>query len=662
MLTTGESIRVQLLGPIRVWRDGTEVPLGPPKQRAVLGLLASRVGDVVGIERIIDAVWGSDIPQTAANGVHTYVAGLRRALEPGRSRRGDSSVLASASGGYCLRIDPDAVDVTRFTRSHAQARKAHAERDAQRAVGLYEEALTLWHGEAYSSVPGPFAAMERARLQDLRLTAVEEWASDMLEEGRHAETVADLSAAVMEEPLREKLRWLLMLTLYRCDRQAHALAVYTKTRDLLNRELGIEPGAELRNLHQEILLGSPSPKAAARREPPTAPGGEGDLADGALGDTPRPAQLPPLARGFVGRAAELAELERTLGDDDGRHNASTRVAVVDGLAGVGKTAFSLELAYRLRDRFPDGQLFVDLCGTGLQEKPLSALEALAQLLRSLGVDEARIPDDLAGRGALYRSLLHGRRMLVVLDDALSANQLRPLMPSGSSCVLATSRQRLSGLAIRDGAHLLHIGPLSDGESADLITYLGGHRFHGERTAVMRLAAICGGVPLALRSAVEGMLATRDVPPLAMVERYADERVLLDRLTVKGDAAASLRAMFETSYQALPAPAARMFRYLGLHSESPITVHLAATLVGTSHAMARQLLDVLVDNHMLEEASRGHYRFHGLMGLYAAECAQREPLANRESALNSLIEQGWGFVPHQAPAPLQENCLPHATTH
>ncbi|MGW1893511.1 BTAD domain-containing putative transcriptional regulator [Streptomyces sp. NPDC002004] len=658
MLTTGDCIRIQLLGPIRAWRDGREVVLGPPKQRAVLALLASRAGDVVGIEHIIDAVWGSDIPRTAANGVHTYVAGLRRVLEPGRSRRGTSSVLASAAGGYCLRVSPDAVDVRRFAQRHAQARRARAESDTRAALEQYEDALALWHGEPFAGIPGPFAAVERTRLQDLRMTAVEEWASDMLEAGRHGEVVADLSAAVAEEPLREKLRWLLMLALYRCDRQAHALAVYTETRRLLNRELGIEPGAELRNLHQEILAGR-AVAAGRDRTPVPAPAPAGDLAEIALADTPLPAQLPPLARGFVGRREELAQLERVLTEEGSRLSASTRVAVVDGLAGVGKTAVALELAHRMRDRFPDGQLFVDLGGTGLQGSPLTAAEALAQLLRSLGVDDARIPDDPAGRVSLYRSLLHGRRMLLVLDDAISAEQLRPLIPRGASSVLATSRQRLTGLAIRDGAHLIRVGPLSDPESAELLTYLGGERLREEKAVMMRLARICGGLPLALRSAVEGLIAARDVPPTAAVERYVDKRGLLDRLTVEGDAAANLRTVFEASYQALPTDAARMFRYLGLYSGSPITVHEAATLAGTSRATARHLLDLLVNSHLLDRVSRHHYRFHGLIGIYAAECAQREPKNNRDLAVIRMLGREQGFVPRRTAA-LEDNRVAHVT--
>jgi DNA-binding SARP family transcriptional activator len=653
MLTTGECLSVQLLGPVRAWRGGKEVVLGPPKQRAVLALLAGRVGDVVGIEHIIDAVWGSDIPQTAANGVHTYVAGLRRVLDPGRSRRGSNSVLVSAAGGYCLRVSPDAVDLTRFTQCHAQARRAHADGDVEGALRLYQNALALWHGEAFGGIPGPRAAMERTRLQDLRMTVIEEWASDMLRAGRQGEVVADLSAAVAEEPLREKLRWLLMLALYRCNRQAHALAVYTETQRLLKHELGIEPGAELSGLHQDILAGR---EVAACRDQSRARAG--DLRSTVSPDTLRPAQLPPLARGFVGRTAEMRALESVLTESGSPSNAGTAVAVVDGLAGVGKTAVALQLAHRLAGRFPDGQLFVDLGGTGLQAEPLTASDALAQLLRSLGIDDARMPGDLAGRVSLYRSLLYGRRMLVVLDDALSAEQVRPLIPGSPSSVLATSRQRLTGLAIRDGAHLIKLGPLSERESAELLTYLAGDRLREEKTAMMHLAHICEGLPLALRSAVEGLVAARDASATAAVERYTDKRVLLDHLTVEDDAAANLRTVFEASYRALPVEAARMFRYLGMYPAGPVTVHQAASMAGTSLETAERLLDVLVNSHLMDRVSRNCYRFHGLIGLYAAECAEREAEDHRDVALIRPGRWERGFVP--CPTVALEERPPHVT--
>lgn len=560
MATAGASLRIHLLGPVRAWRNGVEVALGPPKQRAVLALLASRAGDVVGVENIADAVWGSAVPQTASNGVHTYVAGLRRALDPGRGRRAASAVLSSQSGGYCLHVDPANVDATLFVQHLGQARKARSEARVDATLQWYDKALSLWQGEALHSVPGPFAVLERDRLRDLRLTAVEEWAVDMLTVGRHAELVTELTGAIAEEPLREKLRWLLIVALYRGGRQAHALRVYEDTRELLRRDLGIEPGADLRRLYQQILSGRPEPRYGGVDTGPGLLASRQAMFQG----TPKPAQLPPMARGFVGRAAQLAWLEGVItGESSG--GATTPVAVVDGPAGVGKSAFILRLAYRLADRFPDGQLYVDLRGTGPQGRTVSAADALGQLLGSLGVDAARMPPGLAARTTLYRSLLHGQKMLVVLDDAYSPDQLRPLIPRGSSCVLATSRQRFSGLAARDGAHLLTIGPLCDPESAHLLRELSGGRLHGHNAATARLVAQCGGLPLALRIVAERLAAHPDVPLDALIELDAAERGRLDRCTVKGDAAASMRSAFDASYEALPADAAGMCRQLGRYN-------------------------------------------------------------------------------------------------
>ncbi|MEV8528840.1 BTAD domain-containing putative transcriptional regulator [Streptomyces sp. NPDC052000] len=651
MATAGAPLRIQLLGPVRTWRNGVEVALGPPKQRAVLGLLASRAGDVVGVENVVDAVWGSVAPQTAANGVHTYVAGLRRALEPGRGRRAAGAVLSSESGGYCLRLDPAAVDATLFARRLGEARTSRGETTTEATLRLYEKTLSCWQGEALHAVPGPFAVMERARLRDLRLTAVEEWAVDMLAVGRHAELVTELTSAVAEEPLRERLRWLLIVALYRGGRQAHALRLYEETRELLRRELGIEPGVDLRHLYQQILSGRPEPRSPGADPAPVLLAGR----HARLQAAPKPVQLPSLARGFVGRTKELAWLEDVVSGESARGGASTPVAVVDGPAGVGKSAFVLQLAHRLIDRFPDGQLYVDLRGTGPEGRTVSAADALGQLLGSLGVDDARMPAGLAARATLYRSLLHGQKMLVVLDDAYSPDQLRPLIPRGSSCVLATSRQRFSGLAARDGAHLVTIGPLGENESAQLLAELSGGRLHGQRAATARLVAQCGGLPLALRIVAERLAANPGVPLSALVEPYAAERGRLDQLMVKDDASASVRGVFDASYQALPADAARMFRHLGLY-DGPLTVEIAATLAGTDRTTARRLLSVLAANHLLEEGPGHQYRFHCLIGIYAAECAEHEPPARREEALarlRRLVAEPPGSAPVVASATAAE---------
>ncbi|MGW0465278.1 BTAD domain-containing putative transcriptional regulator [Streptomyces sp. NPDC003027] len=638
MTGTGAPLRIQLLGPIRAWRHGEEVALGSPKQRAVLSLLATRAGEVVSGETITSALWGSDTPQTAVNGVHTYVARLRRALEPGRGARAASTVLSSEPGGYCLRMDPAGVDAALFVERHGHARRSRDGGSAETTLRLYEDALALWRGEAYSGIPGPFAAMEGIRLRDLRLTAVEEWAAVMLEAGRYGEAVDALSRAVSEEPLREKLRWLLMLALYHAGRQAHALAVYTETRRLLRRELGIEPGTELQDLHRRILAGQRELRPIGGHMAPRPRQGPGS-------GVPKPAQLPSTAWGFTGRDRELRQLEGLLADASAQR--STPVIVAHGPAGVGKTALVLELAYRLAPRFPDGQLYVDLCGNGLRGRPLSASDALLHLLTSLGADSARIPRDVAGRATLYRSLMYGRRMLVVLDDALSADQLRPLIPRGASCVVATSRQRFGGLAARDGARMVTVEPLPDEEAARLLVTLSGGRLAADAEAAGRLAALCGGLPLALRITAEGLTANPGVPLGTLVERFAAESGRLDRLTVEDDALASVRDAFETSYQTLSAEAARMFRLLGLCKDGPITVSVAAALADTDRDTARRQLDLLVAGHLLEE--HGHrYRLHDLLGIYAAECAKREPMLNRRAALARLAEASPG-APHEGAA-------------
>ncbi|MEV6834725.1 BTAD domain-containing putative transcriptional regulator [Streptomyces sp. NPDC051133] len=633
MPTTGEPLHVQLLGPVRAWRHDREVALGPPKQRAVFALLASRAGDVVSVEHIIDAVWGGNIPQTAANGVHTYVAGLRRVLEPQRSRRESGDLLVSAAGGYVLQTDAGAVDATLFGLRHARARQARAAGNLPEALRTAESALSLWHGEAHSGVPGPFAAMERTRLQDLRLTAVEEWAADMLEADRPVEAVTVLLGAVAEEPLREKLRWLLMTALYRCGRQAHALDVYAQTRRLLRQELGIDPGAELRTLHQQILAGRP---IGPVREPgrPAEPAPPSPAAGLVLPETPRPAELPPVPRGFVGRSRELAQLRRLL--TDGRQGASTPVAVVDGPAGVGKTAFALELAHQLSEHYPDGQLYVDLQGTSMQGRSLSASDALLQVLRSLGVESSRVPADLAGRAALYRSLLHGKRMLVMLDDVLSADQLRPLIPGPTCCLLSTGRQRLGGLAVRDGAHLLRLTPLGTQDALWLLRCLSGDRLRHQEAVARRLVGLSRGLPLQLRIMAETLAANRDVPLSSLGEHFAAEHGRMDRLGLGGDGSISLHTLFETAYQALPEGAARTFRLLGLFGDSPVTVSAAADLTGLDEPDVAGQLELLAGHHFLVRVGAGAYRLHELMRLYAAECAEREPLTDRSAAVARVL--------------------------
>lgn len=626
-------MRLELLGPMRVWARGAEVVLGPPKQRAVLGLLASRVNQVVGVEQIVDAVWGSAVPQTAVNGVHTYVAGLRRVLEPQRGPRESGGVLMSAGGGYALCLDTAAVDAELFAGSHARARRLLGAGEAEDAIQAYESALALWHGEAYANVPGPFAELERTRLHEVRLTAVEEWAEAVLAASRHSEAVTVLSGLVAKEPLRERLRWLLMLALYRCGRRAQALGTYRETRRLLQDELGIEPGGELRRLHQQILAGHTD---LDLRAAPAAPAVLRDIQP-APAPAPKPAQLPPGARGFTGRTEESARLRNFVGCGVARPELHATLAVVEGAPGIGKSALALQLAHQLSEGYPDGQLFVDLCGSDPGREPLGAHEALAMLLRSLGIEERLLPADLPGRTALYRSLLHGKRVLIVLDDALHADQVRPLLPRGPACVLVTSRRRQYGLAARDGAYRIELAPLATEDSVDLMACLvGEERLAGQREAAARLARLCGNLPLALRIAAAGLAAAPRLSLAELADYHYAEHGTLDRLAVEDDVTASLRTAFAASIRTLPADTAKMFRQLGHCEEEMITAPVAARYTGTGECVAARQLAVLADNHLLEEVGRGLYRFHNLIGVYAAECARDGQAADRASVLARLL--------------------------
>ncbi|MFJ8577842.1 BTAD domain-containing putative transcriptional regulator [Micromonospora sp. NPDC093277] len=623
-----------MLGPMRAWRHGDEITLGPPKQRAVLGLLASRVNDVVGFEEIIDAVWGNEVPPTAANGVHTYIAGLRRVIEPGRSRRDMGEVLVSTGGGYALFMDPDELDTTLFAAQRRRARRLREAGDGAGAAEIYHAALRLWRGEAYFGVPGPFAAVERTRLHELRLSVVEELAELLLDLHRPADAVTVLSEAVPKEPLREKLRGLLMLSLYRGGRQADALSLYRETRQLLLEELGIEPVPELRDLHNQILVGHPDLDDPMPAEPNI---------EGPVGVEPRPGELRPLAqlpcrpRGFAGRDAELGRL-RELVERDRQCPGATTVAVLEGGPGSGKTALAVELAHEIAAGFPDGQLFVDLRGSAQDgDRSLSALDALAFALVSLGVERGQVPSDLSAASALYRSLLHGRRVLVVLDDAADAEQVRQLIPGGPACVLVTSRRRQRGLAARDGAYRLTLGPVSTTEATELLAKLTGTgRLAGREQEVAELAELCGHLPLALRISAGALAADPGLTPAELVRRYRLPHTRLDQLAVRGDASTDVRAALAVSYDALPPDTARVFRMLGCCPSAAITTQMAAALAGLTQAEAHHQLQVLVDHHLLDEVSGCLHRFPPLVRIYATECGELETRASRMAALGRML--------------------------
>ncbi|WP_439660939.1 BTAD domain-containing putative transcriptional regulator [Lentzea sp. HUAS TT2] len=611
-------LRVSLLGALAATVDGEELTLGPPRQRAVLAVLALRANHVVSRSELIDAVWGEDPPASADNGIHTYVAGLRRLFEPGRASRAPSAVLLSTDAGYLLRLPSSSSDAGVFRAHLDEAGRLRA--TPAEAIAAFDAALGLWRGVALDGVPGPFAAVERARLAEMRLTAVEQRAALMLTVGREAEVAAELTTLVSAHPLRERLHGLLMSALFRGGRQAEALAVYTDLRRLLIEELGIEPGPELRHLHEQVLVGRHDPQPE-----PAAP-------------VLVPVQLPHEIRDFTGRGKELAKLIEVV-----PHDHSPVLVAITGTGGVGKTALAVRFAHQVAARFPDGQLHVDLRGFDSSAPPVQPAAALHQLLQSLGVPSERIPEDLPAKSALYRSVLAGKRVLVLLDNARLAEQVRPLLPGRStSMVLVTSRNHLGGLVARDGAHSLTLSTLTRDEGLALLTSaVGADRVAAEPAAAAKLVELCGHLPLAVRIAAERVVTRPHLTLADLASDLADEHDRLNVLATGDDEDTAVRAAFSWSYLALKPDAARLFRLIGLHPGAEISLNAVAALAGVPVSRARALVDVLAGGHMLEEVARGRFRLHDLLRLYATELSATEESSDgRAEAVQRLL--GWYF--------------------
>ncbi|MFE9737189.1 BTAD domain-containing putative transcriptional regulator [Streptomyces sp. NPDC006477] len=603
-------LRFAVLGPVRAWRDGEPVPTGSPQQRALLAALLLRGGRTATASELIDALWGEEPPSQALAAVRTYASRLRKALGP--------EVLVSESGGYALRTGPDALDVSRAQELGAEAEKLRVSGDRAGARDRLAEALDLWDGEVLASVPGPYAETQRTRLEEWRLTLLETRLDIDLEVGAHAEAVSELTALTAAHPLRERLRELLMLALYRSGRQAEALAVYADTRRLLADELGVDPTPELSRLQQRILQADTE---LARPVEETAP---------AAAPVARPAQLPATVPDFTGRGSFVRELGARLATAEGQVMA---VSALAGIGGVGKTTLAVHVAHEARPHFPDGQLYVDLQGAG--SRAAAPETVLGSFLRALGTPDSAIPDSLDDRAALYRSTLDGRRVLVLLDNARDAAQIRPLLPGTAGCAaLVTSRIRMVDLA---GAHLVDLDVMSPEEALQLFTRIvGAERVQAERKAALDVVAACGFLPLAIRIAASRLAARRTWTVSVLAAKLADERRRLDELQA-GDLA--VKATFELGYGQLEPAQARAFRLLGLADGPDISLAAAAAVLDLPLRDTEDLLEALVDTSLVESAAPGRYRYHDLVRLYARACADRDeqPPSEKEAALSRLLD-------------------------
>jgi DNA-binding SARP family transcriptional activator/tetratricopeptide (TPR) repeat protein len=616
-------VQFRLLGSLEIDTGSGGVAVGPPKHGVVLASLLLTPGQPVPPEVLIDRLWGEAPPNAARESLYAYIARLRRILRDAAGGRGDARLVRGA-GGYLIDVDPDRVDLHRFRRFVDQARGAQTAGDDDQAVRLLRQALDLWRGEAVAGLPGDWAARLRDGLAQQRVAAMAQLAAVELGRGRHAEIVDDLAGWSAEYPLAEPLAAHLMLALYRAGRGAEALAVYERTRQYLADALGNDPGPQLRLLHQQILR---QDAQILGQEPATV-----EPARPAA-----PAQLPADIAAFTGRAEQLRRLDALVPAD---HGARTVViTAIGGTAGVGKTALAVHWAHRVADRFPDGQLYVDLRGFGPGGTAMSPAEAIRGFLDALDVPPQRIPRDLAGQAALYRSMLAGRRVLVVLDNARDADQVRPLLPGSPGCLaVVTSRNQLSGLVAAEGAHPLALDLLTVAEARTMLAArLGGDRVSAEPEAVDEIVERCERLPLALAVVAARAAAHPDFPLAALAAELRDARGRLDALS-GDDSTTDVRAVFSWSYRMLSPEAGRLFRLLSAHPGPDFTVAAAASLAGAPRSQARSLVAELTRAQLVREHAPGRYLCHDLLRAYATELAhQHDPDDERRAALRRILD-------------------------
>ncbi|MFE2754384.1 BTAD domain-containing putative transcriptional regulator [Actinosynnema sp. NPDC059335] len=605
------AVEFRVLGPVRATIGERPVDLGHARQRCVLAVLLIEANQWLSADQLLDRAWGDRVPHGGRNTLYGYLSRLRRAL-----RDTHEAHIVHRANGYELVVDEDAVDVHRFRRLVAFAR---AETDQARALELAERASALWRGEALLGLDTPWTTTVRNALERERFAADTDRLDLALRLGRHSALLPELTDRTTAHPLNEHVTAQLMLALYRAGRQAEALDQYRRLRARLADELGAEPGSELRRLHQRILSADPDLTAPEEDRSPV---------------TPR--QLPAAPAPFTGRVPELAALDRALlgASGDASGEVVTGTVAIGGVGGIGKTWLALSWAHRNLHRFPDGQLFVDLQGFSPAGDPVDPADALRGFLAALGVapDRAQSNPDV-----LYRSLMAGRRALVVLDNAATADQVVPLLPGSPTCtVLVTSRTSLPSLIDRHGAHHLPLGVLTPGESRALLTSrLGAHRTDAEPDAVDELVGLCGRHPLALAITARHA-ATR--PRLPLAELAAELREPgLDALDHETDVTASLPAVLSWSLHRLTARQRMVFVLLGIAPGPDIDVPAAASLTGLTTAEARRALRVLEDHSLLDRHPHGRHAMHDLVRAFAASAADQLPEPEREAALERLTD-------------------------
>jgi len=624
----------RLLGPVEVAGESGTLALGGTKIRTLLAALLLAPGRVIAMDRLVDLIWDDEPPPTARALIQTYISTLRRTI-------GDTGtdLIRTEAPGYLARVAEDSIDRNRFEQFVAQGRAAAADGRHREASNAFRAADTLWRGPALGGVRSRILATEAARLDEQRIAVVEARIAADLELGRTDELIGELTVLVGQHPTRSSLRGQLMLALYRAGRNADALSVFRHGREALIDELGIEPGVELTRLHEAILRSDPA-LLGPRPEPPMPPPAQPPPArpePAVEPPFPVPRQLPPDAADFTGRADLVAELADVL--TGGRQGPV--VAALLGPGGVGKSALTVHVAHQVSSAYPDGQLHVDLRGT---TNPASPAEVLGRFLRALQPNQSAIPDAADERMDAYRTLLSGRRMLIVLDDAENEQQVRPLLPGTDTCsVLLTSRNRLAGLA---GAHLVELDMLSSAEATALLARIAGaDRIEAAPDAVADIVASCGHLPLAVRVAGARLATRRQWTPRLLANRLTDERRRLDELAA-GDQ--RIRASIELSFRGLELPAQTAIRRLGHLGLADFRSWVVAYALDVGIGVAEQVVEHLVDNHLVDytfvdDTGQVRYRLHDLVRIYAREEADRNETRADLVASTARVVGGWAAV-------------------
>ncbi|HEY7103346.1 MAG TPA: BTAD domain-containing putative transcriptional regulator [Mycobacteriales bacterium] len=599
------SVEVRLLGPFEIVAGARWIDLGHARQRSVLAVLVLALNQVVSSDQLLDRVWGDRAPQRARDSLHSYLSRLRAALAPV-----PGLVIERRPPGYVLLGEPDAVDVIRFRTLVRRAATAGSDEDAER---LLAEALSLWRGDALGSLAGSWFDGVRAELAEQRHAAELDRYDALLRLGRHAESVVELPRIAQLHPWDERITAQLMLSLYRCGRPALALETYQRLRVRLAEELGTDPGPAVRELFQQILSADPALEA------PTAHAVAGAPAAAPSSSAPAvPRQLPMRPRSFVGRAAELAALDRWLGDVP--QDLGPGIVVISGGGGLGKTWLALRWATDNVDRFPDGQLHADLAGFDPVRDPADPMTLLRGFLEALGVEPERIPAERDPLTGMFRSLTADRSLLIVLDNARDSDAVLPLLPGavGNSRVLITSRRRLSGLAVTHGARAVVLTALPDDDAQALVLRrLGRDPRPAELPALKEITQLCGGVPLALAIVGARAAGSPEKALSATAEELRDEAARLDLMNT-GEVTTDLRAALTTSHRALGRAAAAAFDLLGVIPGPDFGLHAFASLTALRLPEARAAADELVAAGLLHESGHDRYGVHDLVRLYARE--------------------------------------------